>query len=101
MSLYIIVHSLKVSSEQFSAAMQSEAVPELAKAMSSGATPAKCLKSWNPLPYGNTDTFICLWEANNPSDIEATLGPDMLGMITCDPMQVDEIDWADVAKAAI
>ena len=101
MSLYIVVHSLKVGSEQFSAAMQSEAVPELAKAMSSGATPAKCLKSWNPLPYGKTDTFICLWEANNPSDIEATLGPDMLGMITCDPMQVDEIDWADVAKAAI
>ena len=81
--------------------MQSDAVPELAKAMSSGATPAKCLKSWNPIPYGKTDTFICLWEANNTSDIEATLGPDMLGMITCDPMQVDEIDWANVAKAAI
>jgi len=42
--------------------------------------------------------FICLWEADNPSDIEATLGPDMLAMITCDPMEVDEIDWAQVAS---
>ena len=100
MSLYMIAHSLKVSPEQFSTAMQSDAVPELAKAMASGATPAKCLKSWNPIPYGKTDTFFCLWEANNTSDIETTLGPDMLGMITCDPLQVDEIDWADVAQAA-
>tara|TARA_Y100000310_G_scaffold339803_1_gene433625 strand:+ start:89 stop:334 length:246 start_codon:yes stop_codon:yes gene_type:complete len=80
--------------------MQSDAVPELAKAMSSGATPAKCLKSWNPIPYGNTENFFCLWEADNPADIETTLGPDMLGMITCEPMQVDEIDWAGIAEAA-
>ena len=80
--------------------MQSDAMPEFAKAMFSGATLTKCLKSWNPIPYGKTNTFVCLWEANSTSDIETTLGPDMLAMITCEPMQVDEIDWADVAKAA-
>jgi len=42
--------------------------------------------------------FICLWEADNPSGIEATLGPDMLAIITWDPMEVDEIDWAQVAS---
>ena len=45
--------------------------------------------------------FYLFMGSEQRSDIEATIGPDMLGMITCDPMQVDEIDWADVAKAAI
>ena len=62
-------------------------------------TPAKCLKSWDPIPYGNTDTFVCLWEASNPEDISTTLGDEMLSMITCDPMEVNEIDWAEVAAA--
>ena len=100
MSLYMVVHSLKIDAGQFSAAMQSDDVGKLAKAMAEGQTPAKCLKSWNPLPHGNTDTFICLWEADNPDDISATLGAEMLTMLTCDPMQVDEIDWAKVAATA-
>ena len=66
--------------------------------MASGKTAAKCFKSWNPLPYGNDDTFYCLREASDPSDIEATLGRDMLTMLTCDPVEVDEIDWAQVAN---
>ena len=98
MSLYIIIHNLKVSVEEFSSVMESEGPMELAKAMATGQTPAKCLKSWNPLPYGNDNMFIRLWEPDNPSDIEATLGHDMLAMITCDPMEVDEIDWAQVAN---
>ena len=98
MSLYMIVHSLRINADQFSAQMCIRDRLELAKAMASGQTPAKCLKSWNPLPYGNENTFYCLWEANDPSDIEATLGPDMLAMLTCDPVQVDEIDWAQVAN---
>ena len=100
MSLYMVVHSVKVSPEQFTSVMESEEMPEFAKAMFSGGTPAKCLKSWNPIPYGKTDSFVCLWEADRASDIEATLGPDMLQMITCEPMQVDEIDWAEVAQSA-
>ena len=42
--------------------------------------------------------FIGLWEENHPTDIETTLGPDMLAIITYDPMEVDEIDWAQVAN---
>jgi len=38
--------------------------------------------------------FICSWEANHLTDIETTLGPDMLAIITCGPMEVDQIDWA-------
>jgi len=79
---------------------QCSQMTKLAKAMAEGQTPAKCLKSWNPLPHGNTDTFICLWEADNPDDISATLGAEMLTMLTCDPMQVDEIDWAKVAATS-
>ena len=100
MSLYMVVHGIKIDAGQFSAAMESDDVGKLAKAMAEGQTPAKCLKSWNPLPHGNTDTFICLWEADNPDDISATLGAEMLTMLTCDPMQVDEIDWAKVAATS-
>ena len=45
MSLYIVVHALKIDSEQFSEAMAGPDTIEFAKAMSSGQTPAKCLKS--------------------------------------------------------
>ena len=96
----MVVHDLKIDADQFSAAMQTDDVGKLAKAMASGQTPAKCLKSWNPLPHGNTDTFFCLWMADNPDDISATLGEEMLTMLTCDPMQVDEIDWAELATAS-
>ena len=99
MSLYMVVHALKIDADVFSAAMEDESTVEFAKAMSTGQTPAKCVKSWNPIPHGNTDTFICLWEADNPDDISVTLGEEMLAMITCEPMQEDEIDWAAVAAS--
>ena len=95
----MVVHSLKVSAEQFSQAMEDPSMPEFAKAMHAGETPAKCMKSWNPIPHGNADTFICLWEANNEEDIAATLGPDMLQLLTCETMKVDEIDWVEVAAS--
>ena len=97
MAQYIVVHTLKAPADQFSKVMEDDSMPEFAKAMYAGETPAKCMKSWNPIPYGNTDTFVCLWEANDEEDIAATLGPDMLQLITCDPMKVDEIDWAEMA----
>jgi len=98
MANYFIAHTLRISADEFSSAMQSETVPELAKAMDSGQTPAKCLKSWNPLLYGNTDTFFCLWEADRTAVIETTLGPEMLAMLTCNPLQVDEIDWSEISR---
>ena len=100
MSQYMVVHALKIDAEAFAEVMQSDDMGEFAKAMATGETPAKCVKSWNPIPHGNTDTFICLWEADNPDDITATLGEEMLAMLTCEPMQVDEIDWAEVAAAS-
>jgi len=99
MALYMVVHALKIDSKDFSAAMEDPETVEFAKAMASGQTPAKCIKSWDPIPYGNTESFICLWQAENPSDISTTLGEDMLAMITCEPMEVNEIDWAEVAAS--
>ena len=99
MSHYIVIHALKKTPDEFNAMMASDDMPEFAKAMAEGQTPAKCLKSWNPLPYGNADPFVCLWEASDPSDISATLGDEMLEYITCNPMQVDEIDWAQMAAS--
>ena len=42
---------------------------------------------------------FCLWEANNPKDVITTLGA-LNDFITTDLLQVDEIAWAEVAKAA-
>ena len=97
MAKYIALHTLKKSAEEFSAFF-SEAAPEFARAMAAGETPAKCLKTWNPIPHGRTDYMFCLWEADKPEDIEATLGP-VLDYLTVDNIQVDEIDWEEMAKA--
>ena len=74
----IVVHTLKTPADQFSQAREDDLIPEFAKTMHAGETPVKCMKSWNPIPLGNADTFVCLWEANDEEDIAATLGPDML-----------------------
>ena len=75
-----------------------EVAPEMARAMAAGETPAKCIKTWNPIPHGRTDYIFCLWEADKPEDIEASLG-DFLNYVTIDNLQVDEIDWGEAAKA--
>lgn len=97
MAKYIVLHTLKKSVEEVSKFM-GETVPEFARAMAAGETPAKCLKTWNPGPHGRTDYAFCLWEAEKPEDIETSLGA-MLEYVTADIMQVDETDWAEVAKA--
>jgi len=97
MAKYIAVHTLKKSDEETRKAV-AEAAPEMARAMAAGETPAKCIKTWNPIPHGRTDYIFCLWEAEKPEDIEASLG-DFLNYITIDNLQVDEIDWEEAAKA--
>jgi hypothetical protein len=97
MAKYIALHTFKKSAEEFSKVL-SESAAEFARATTSGETPARCIKSWNPVPYGRTDYMFCLWEADKPEDIEASLGP-ALDYLTLDAMQVDEIDWEQVAKA--
>ena len=97
MAKYIALHTLKKSAEE-TMQMFTEAAPEMARAMAAGETPAKCIKTWNPFAYGRTDYIFCLWEADKPEDIEASLG-DFLNYVTIDNIQVDEIDWEEVAKA--
>ena len=65
MAQYMVVHSLKVPADQFSQAMEDDSITEFAKAMQAGETPAKCVKSWNPLPYGNT---CLLYTSPSPRD---------------------------------
>ena len=96
MAQYIAVHTLKKSVEEVMNAF-TEGSPQLARAMAAGETPAKCLKTWNPIPHGRTDYIFCLWEADKPEDIEASLG-QMLDYVTVDNFLVDEIDWEEFAK---
>lgn len=96
MSKYIVLHTLKKSADEVMKVF-GQATPEIARAMAAGETPAKCIKTWNPVPHGRTDCMFCLWEADKPEDIVATLGP-LLDYLTVDNIKVDEIDWAEVAK---
>ncbi len=98
MAKYIALHTLIKSAEEVSKALN-EASPKLARAMAAGETPCKCIKTWNPSAYGRTDYAFCLWEADKPEDIEATLKAfGFLEFVTLDSMQVDEIDWEQLAK---
>ena len=96
MAKYIALHTLKKSPEEVMKFF-SEMAPKIARAMASGETPAKCIKTWNPLPHGRTDYMFCLWEADKPKDIETTLGK-WLDYLTIDSMRVDEVDWAEYVK---
>jgi len=68
--------------------------------MAAGETPVKCLKTWNPIPYGRSNYMFCLREAEKPEDVKTvieTFGLDEY--FTVDSMQVAEIDWGELAKA--
>jgi hypothetical protein len=69
--------------------------------MEAGQTPAKCLKTWNPLAHGRADHIFCLWEGEKAEEVEAVIRDSgMAEYITSDVMPVDEIDWAQLALAA-
>ncbi len=96
MAKYIALHTLKKSADEVMKAF-TEASPQLARAMAADEIPAKCIKTWNPVPRGRTDYVFCLWEADKPEDIEASLG-QFLDYVTIDNFKVDEIDWQEFAK---
>jgi hypothetical protein len=96
MALYIALHTLKKSPDDINNAWP-ELAPKFAKAQAAGENPAKCIKTWNPLPYGRKDYMFCLWEADKPEDIKTSLGK-WLDYLTVDNMQVDEVDWAEYVK---
>lgn len=100
MAKYIALHTLKKSPEDIFKVL-SEGAPEFARAMAAGETPCKCLKTWSPLAHGRTDYMFCLWEADKPEDVEATINQfGLLDYMTLDTMEVDETDWEQVAKAS-
>ena len=68
-----------------------------AKAQAAGENPAKCYKTWNPIPHGRTDYMFCLWEADKPEDIETSLG-EFLEYLTVDNIKVDEVNWEEFVK---
>ncbi len=75
--------------------------PALAAAMEAGRMPAKALTTWNPFAYGRGDYVFCLWEAEKPEDVMTVLRDNGLSsIVTTDLMQVDAIDWKELAKAA-
>ena len=96
MAKYIVVHTYKKSPEEVWKVF-SDMGPEMARSMAAGETPARCLKTWNPFPYGRTDRLVCLWEGDKPEQVEASL-TSLAEYVTSDIMQVDEIDWAELAK---
>lgn len=96
MAKYIVLHTLKKSVDEVVKVI-TEATPEFARTMAAGKAPAKCLKTWNPIPHGRSDYVFCLWEADKPEDITASMGP-LLEYLTLDNIQVEEIDWPELGK---
>jgi hypothetical protein len=100
MAKYIALHTLKKSGQEVSNALSAGAA-EIAQAMASGKTPAKCIKTWSPIPHGREDYLFCLWESDSAQDVESTIESfGFLEYFTLDAMQVDEIDWEQVAEAS-
>jgi len=97
MAKYIVLHTYKKSPQEVWKAFSTMG-PEMARSMAAGQTPARCLKTWNPFPHGRADHLVCLWEGNKLEDVAAACD-SLAEYITYDVMQVDEIDWAELAKA--
>ena len=98
MNKYMAVHTYKTTGEETWAKL-AEIAPDFALAMEQGKTPARCLTTWNPFTHGRSDMAFCLWEADKPNDIITSLGV-LNDLITTDLLQVDEISWAELARAA-
>jgi len=102
MAQFMVVHTMKKGLEEYAAFATPERMAALAKSMAAGQTPAKCIKTWDSMNYGQTDYTFCLWEGASPAEVQATLdATGLLEYITADIRQVDETDWAIVAQAAV
>ena len=99
MATYFVFHRLKKTGEEVLHVLNKKA-PDIAKTTTSSETLCTCLKTWSPLAYGREDYLFCLWEANNPQDIETTIESfGFLDYFTLDTMRVDEINWKLLAKS--
>jgi hypothetical protein len=100
MAMFMVMHTYKKPVEEVARVLEKIQVP-MAKAMASGQTPARCLKTWNPGAYGRLEPAFCLWEGESADDVVETLRQyGMMDVTTADTMQVDETDWAQVAQEA-
>jgi hypothetical protein len=100
MATFFVLHGYKTNPETAWGALGAVA-PGAAVTMAAGLAPAKCIKTWNPLPHGRSEFMFCLWEAEKPDDVLAAMRQfGMLDHLTADVMAVDEIDWAQVAQMA-
>jgi hypothetical protein len=101
MAQYIVLHRYVKSPQEFAAFFTPARVAGMAQSMASGQTPAHCIKTWDASAHGRTDYFVCLWEGPSSQAVEETLrGSGILDYISADIMQVDEMDWAQLAKMA-
>ena len=96
MNRYITLHTLKTSADEFTNFFNDVAL-QFAKATVSGEMPAKCITTWNAVPYDEAYVF-CLWEAESPEDIETSLDY-VLNYVTCYARRVDEVSWEQLAAA--
>jgi len=100
MSLYFALHT-PIGDPVAGWEIFAKEAPALAAAMEAGQTPAKAITTWNPSAYGRLDYVFCLWEAQNPEDVMTVLAESGLAnIVTTDLMQVDPIDWKELARAA-
>ena len=101
MAQFMVMHTYKKSLEEYAAFATPERMAEFAKAMAAGQTPARCLKTWDSMNYGQPDYTFCLWEGASAADVQASIDASGLSeFITSDVRPVDETDWAMIAQAA-
>jgi hypothetical protein len=101
MALFLVLHTIKTSPEEYAAFATPEVTVSFAQAMASGQTPARCLKTWDSMRWGIIDPSYCLWEAESADDIQATLdSTGLLNHLTADIRPVEETDWAAIAASA-
>ncbi len=98
MQKYIAVHTFKTTAAETWKKL-GEVAPSMALDMDEGRVPARCLTTWNPYPHGRDDMAFCLWEAEKPEDVITSLGV-LNELIRTDLLAVDQIDWAEITKAA-
>jgi len=99
MSHYIMLHTPIGSPEETAAALNQEMIERFAQANATDQFPAKCLKTWNPMPHGRTEYMFCLWESSSIEDVRSSISKAGLDkVLTSDIMQVSETDWFQLTR---
>ena len=101
MAKFMVLHTHQRPADEFAAAFTPEALQQMAPQVRGKPGGPNCLLTWNPLPYGRGEYMYCLWEAPSIEAVKAALTEDGMDYwFTHDIMQVDEINWAELAQMA-